>query len=272
MFRFSFALFTIAYCSLLPSVLIAQQKWELVWQDEFEGERLDYSKWATEVNAFGGGNQELQMYTDRKENVRVENGNLIIEARREKIGIQGTERDYSSARINSKHRGDWTYGRFEIRAKLPVGQGVWPAIWMLPTEEKYGGWASSGEIDIMEYKGQEPKRVWGTIHFGDKWPKNRHQGTTYDLPQGDFSTDFHRFAFEWEPKEMRWYVDDQLFQTLNKWDSAAAPFPAPFDQPFHLVFNIAVGGGFVGPPNASTPFPQQMQVDYVRVYSRPGLQ
>lgn len=247
----------------------AAKDWKLVWQDEFDGESLDYSKWEIEVNAFGGGNQELQIYTDRRENVRVEGGRLILEARRDNHGIQGTVREYSSGRIRSKHRGDWKYGRFEIRAKMPAGAGLWPAAWLLPTEEKYGGWAASGEIDIIEYKGQEPNQVWGTLHYGGHWPDNRHSGTQFKLTEGSFASDFHTFALEWEEGEIRWYVDGQLYQTQKQWDSVSAPFPAPFDQHFHLIFNLAVGGGFVGPPNAQSVFPAQFEVDYVRVYARP---
>lgn len=242
--------------------------WKLVWQDEFEGSTLDFSKWEIEVNAFGGGNNELQIYTDRKENVRVENGMLVLEARKDNFGIQGTVREYSSGRVRSKQRGDWKYGRFEFRAKLPRGPGLWPAIWMLPTDEVYGGWASSGEIDIVEYKGQEPQQVWGTLHYGDFWPNNKHSGTQYRLSRGSFADDFHIFALEWEEGVMRWYVDGELYQTQNKWSTTQAPFPAPFDQRFHLVLNLAVGGGFVGPPNDQTPFPSQLQIDYVRVYQR----
>lgn len=239
---------------------------KLVWSDEFEGSRLDYSKWECEVNAFGGGNDELQIYTDRKENVRIENGSLIIEARKEATSISGTQRDYSSGRVRTKHRGDWKYGRFDIRAKLPEGQGVWPAIWMMPTEEVYGTWAASGEIDIMEMKGQEPSRVLGTLHFGSQWPKNRFASGQFDLPRGKFSDDFHIFGLEWREGKMTWLIDNQPYQTMTKWATLAAPFPAPFDQPFHLIINLAVGGRFLGNPNSTTQFPAQLQVDYVRVY------
>ena len=129
--------------------------WKLVWSDEFNGTKLDYSKWGIEENAFGGGNHELQIYTDRPKNVRVMNGRLILEAHKDNAQISGTQRPYSSGRIRTKHRGDWQYGKIEVRAKLPTGQGLWPAIG-LPTDEKYGTWAASGEIDIMEFKGQEP--------------------------------------------------------------------------------------------------------------------
>jgi beta-glucanase (GH16 family) len=237
-----------------------------IWQDEFDGPKLDYSKWECEVNAFGGGNNELQMFTDRRENVRVENGTLVIEARKDNPNIVGTMRDYSSARLRTKHRGDWTFGRIEVRAKLPKGQGVWPAIWMLPTEEKYGGWASSGEIDIMEFKGHETKKVYGSLHYGAAWPKNRFTTGTFELSDGDFSSDFHVFSLEWRKGKMTWAVDGKPYQTLEKWDTEAAPFPAPFDQPFHLIMNLSIGGGFVGNPDASTVFPQRFEIDYVRVY------
>lgn len=264
--RFLVAVFFVV---LLSSPGLAQSPWKLVWQDEFDGDSLDYSKWECEVNAFGGGNHELQMYTDRRENVRVDDGKLILEARRDQPDIAGTIREYSSGRIRTKHRGDWRYGRFEIAAKLPKGQGIWPAIWMLPTEEKYGGWAASGEIDIMEYRGQKTNEVLGTLHFGSGWPKNEQtHEPPYQLPVGSFADDFHEFALEWEAGVMRWYVDGKLFQTVTKWRSDGGEFPAPFDQRFHLILNVAVGGGFVGAPDGTTEFPQQMLVDYVRVYER----
>jgi len=242
--------------------------WELVWSDEFEGARLDYSKWEIEVNAFGGGNQELQIYTDRPQNVRVEGGMLVLEALRERTGIAGTERDYSSGRIRSKRRGDWTHGRFEARAKLPRGQGLWPAFWMLPSDETYGAWAASGEIDILEFKGQEVDTLWGTLHFGGPWPRNTSQGQSKDFAGVDFTAEFHDFAVEWEEREIRWLLDGKVWQVQREWRSEAAAFPAPFDQPFHLVLNLAVGGGFVGPVAAETPFPARFLVDWVRVYRR----
>ncbi len=264
-----FSILLVAF--LTPSAACAQQKdneWKLVWNDEFDGPSLDYKKWEIEVNAFGGGNNELQIYTDRKENVRVEDGHLVLEARRDNHGIAGTVREYSSGRIRSKHRGDWKYGKFETRAKLPAGQGVWSAIWMLPTDEKYGTWASSGEIDIMEFKGQEPDVVWGTLHYGSQWPGNKHTGDTYKLDKGNFTDDFHIFTLEWEEGKIRWYVDGKLTQTQTKWESNGGKFPAPFDQEFHILLNLAIGGGFLGNPDGTTKFPREMLVDYVRVYQR----
>ena len=263
-----FLLLLLVVLATHASVHAAEPDWKLVWSDEFNAEKLDYSKWGVEVNSFGGGNNELQLYTDRKENVRVESGHLIIEARNDKPDIVGTKRDYSSGRIRTKHRGDWKYCRVELRAKLPEGKGIWPAIWMLPTDEKYGGWASSGEIDIMELVGHEPNKVLGTLHYGDKWPNNEYSGETYKLPKGSFSEDFHTFAMEWEEREIRWYVDNHHYQTQKKWNSKAAAFPAPFDQRFHLILNVAVGGNLPGAPDNTTKFPQQLLVDYVRVFQK----
>ena len=253
------------YAYAIPAV--AQQRdLKLVWQDEFDGETLDYSKWGIEVNAFGGGNHELQIYTDRSENVRVENGHLVLEARRDHADIAGTKREYSSGRVRSKHRGDWTYGRFEVRAKLPSGAGIWPAIWMLPTDEKYGGWASSGEIDIMEMRGQKPTEVLGTLHHGAGWPDNLYSGESFHLKDGSFADDFHTFAIDWQPGKITWLLDGKAWQTQTEWKSDGGKFPAPFDQRFHMILNLAVGGKFVGPVGADTEFPRQMLVDYVRVY------
>ncbi|HEY3968404.1 MAG TPA: glycoside hydrolase family 16 protein [Planctomycetaceae bacterium] len=271
MLRLALVLFAFVLSAFIVTTpAVAQDAaWKLVWSDEFDGKSLDYSKWEAEVNAFGGGNHELQMYTDRKENLRVAEGRLIIEARKDRPDISGTVRDYSSARIRTKHRGDWKYGKFEVRAKLPAGQGVWPAIWLLPTDEVYGTWASSGEIDIMEFKGQEPNVVWGTLHYGKRWPDNKHTGTQKILSTGNLTDDFHTYTLEWEEGVIRWYVDGELYQTQKEWTSAGGKFPAPFDQRFHMILNLAIGGGFVGNPDATTQFPRQYLVDYVRVYQRP---
>lgn len=263
------SLFALACLSTLSPAQEAPAGWKLVWSDEFNGKEIDFSKWGVEENGHGGGNGELQYYADRPENIRVENGNLVIEAKKEKFNSAGVEKDYSSGRMRTKRRASWLYGRFEIRAKLPTGRGVWPAIWMLPENSPYGGWAASGEIDIMELVGHEPNKAHGTLHYGASWPKNVHTGAPYTLEKGSFADDFHVFAIEWEKGEIRWYVDGKLYQTQNKWSSTGGPFPAPFDKPFHLVLNVAVGGGWPGPPDASTVFPQKMEVDWVRVYQKP---
>lgn len=260
----SFAILGVAFAQ--QKTAETSSKLKLVWSDEFNGKSLDYSKWGVEVNAFGGGNSEMQLYSDRPKNLRVENGHLVLEAHKDKPDVSGTVREYSSSRVRTKHRGDWKYGRIEVRAKLPVGQGIWPAIWMLPTEDKYGGWASSGEIDIMEYRGQNTKEVLGTLHYGGAWPKNTSSGSSKILKTGSFSADFHTYTIDWTEGKIVWSIDGKPFQTQTKWHSSNAKFPAPFDQKFHLLLNLAVGGHFVGAPNASTKFPQQFLIDYVRVY------
>jgi beta-glucanase (GH16 family) len=254
----------------------ATPEWQLVWSDEFDGDSLDLSKWEYEIGRGpqndGWGNRELQYYTNRAENLRVADGTLKIIATndpyRVTIGNNSTTYTYTSARIRTKDKGDWKYGRFEFRAKLPEGKGIWPAIWMLPTDNVYGTWAASGEIDIMEMVGHEPNRVHGTLHYGGMWPNNIYDGMSYRLREGKFSESFHDFALEWEDGEMRWYVDGVLYVRQTWWKTAGHPFPAPFDQRFHLLINMAVGGNWPGSPDATTQFPQKLEVDYVRVYQR----
>ena len=190
---------------LLVAAVAGAAEWREVWRDDFNGPAIDWTKWAAEENGHGGGNGELQYYLDRPENLRVEDGRLVIEARKERLNIAGVLKDYSSARLRTKRRADWLYGRFEMSARLPAGKGLWPAFWMLPSEEKYGGWAASGEIDIMEFKGHEPDQVHGTLHYGAPWPKNIYKGKPYRLPKGDFTDGFHVFALEWERDAIRWF-------------------------------------------------------------------
>jgi len=242
--------------------------WNLVWSDEFNESEIDKSKWEHEVNAWGGGNNELQYYTARPKNSFIENGELVIQALEETYtGPDGT-RQYTSARLRTRNKGDWKYGRFEIRARLPFGQGIWPAIWMLPTDNAYGGWAASGEIDIVELSGHEPNKVHGTLHYGGEWPKNVKSGDSYVLPSGLFSDNFHVFILEWEEKSMRWYVDGLFYGSQSEWYSENSEYPAPFDQRFYLILNVAIGGDWVGNPNETTTFPQQMRIDYIRVYEK----
>jgi beta-glucanase (GH16 family) len=267
-------------CLMLSALSASAQElsgWELVWSDEFDGPDIDMTKWSHEVNGWGGGNDELQYYTARTNNSFIENGNLVIQALEESYsgweyppgGGNGDwiNADYTSARLRTLNKGDWTYGRFEARMKLPYGQGLWPAFWMLPTDWVYGGWAASGEIDIMEIIGSEPDKLHGTIHYGDPWPNNTYSGGSYTLPSGDFSDDFHVFAIEWEEGEIRWYIDGFHYHTETSWYSSGGDYPAPFNQRFHLLLNVAVGGNWPGSPNGSTVFPQRMEVDYVRVYT-----
>jgi len=242
--------------------------WNLIWNDEFNASEIDLTKWDHEVNAQGGGNNELQYYTSRSDNSFIQDSVLIIKAIKETYtGPEGT-REYTSARLRTLNMGDWKYGRFDIKAKLPFGQGLWPAIWMLPTDWIYGGWAASGEIDIMELIGHEPNKVYGTLHYGATYPNNTHAGSSYTLFSGSFANDFHLFTLEWDTTEFRWYVDGDHYQTQTNWYTQNQPFPAPFNQRFHLLLNVAVGGNWPGSPNASTIFPQYMMVDYVRIYEK----
>lgn len=253
---------------LMAGAAVSGQNWTLVWADEFDGDTLNTTKWSymigdgTDYGIPGWGNNELEYY--QEENVTVGDGVLTITAKRENVGSS----QFTSGRIRTINMGDWTYGRFEFRAKMPVGQGLWPAIWMLPTDEDYGGWASSGEIDIMEYLGHDTTRVHGTIHYGGEWPENQYRGTDYVTDDTAFHRSFHEFVLEWEEGELRWYVDGERFLRLGTgmWYSDAAPFPAPFNRRFHLLINLAVGGNWPGNPDGSTVFPQDLVIDYVRVY------
>ena len=240
------------------------------WQDEFDGTSVESARWAfdigtgTQYGLTGWGNNELQYYTNRSQNASVSNGTLKITALKENYGGQS----YTSARLKTQGLFSQAGGRFEIRAALPTGQGHWPAIWMMPASDTYGGWAASGEIDIMEARGQQPDRVNGAIHYGDSWPNNTWSESTRVLPAGQTISSFHTYALEWDTAAtpaIRWYVDDVLYATKTLWWSSGAAYPAPFDKPFYMLLNLAVGGNYVGSPNASTPFPATMQVDYVRV-------
>lgn len=242
------------------------QEMNLVWADEFDGTELDLAKWSIQTGdgcpaLCGWGNNEHQWYTT--ENHKVADGMLTLTARRE----ERNGKAYTSTRIRTLNKGDWRYGRFEMRARLPRGQGIWPAFWMLPSDNShYGTWAASGEIDIMEMVGHEPNRVHGTIHYGGAWPDNQSTSNVVTLPSGTFNDDFHVFALEWDTAALRWYLDDELFATVTDWSSTSAPYPAPFDVDFHILLNLAVGGNWPGPPDATTGFPQDFVIDYVRVY------
>jgi beta-glucanase (GH16 family) len=241
--------------------------WKLFWSDEFNGDSIDRTKWKFETgNRNGWGNRELEDYTNRPENAFVQDGMLHIRAIKEHF----ENSQYTSARMVTHGLFSKLYGRFEFRAKLPVGKGLWPALWMMPEQSKYGGWPLSGEIDVMEGKGQNIHQVIGTIHYGIHGGRDEHSGANYNFPDDGKISDFHVYAVEWEPNEIRWYVDDHLYSTKNKWRTANAPYPAPFDQPFHLIMNLAVGGNFLGNPDASSVFPQELVVDYVRVYDKVG--
>lgn len=241
--------------------------YELIWSDEFEYDGLpDSSKWSYDVgdgcpDLCGWGNNELQYYTeDRLKNARVENGNLIIEAHKEDF----KSRNYTSARLLTRDRDAWKYGRFEIKAKLPSGNGTWPAIWMLPENWEYGGWPESGEIDIMEHVGHEPERIYATVHTE---AYNHVQGTqdTDTLKVPDAEQNFHVYTLEWTPQSISWYVDGEQYSHFENENATYKEWP--FDRPFHLILNIAVGGNWGGSQGVDDSiWPQQMVIDYVRVY------
>jgi beta-glucanase (GH16 family) len=255
----------------------APPAWKLVWSDEFNGPNgsvIDSNKWVTETGGGGWGNNELEYYTSRLENASQKDGNLVVRVLREKyIGPDDATRNYTSARLKTQGKFSQAYGRFEARIKIPRGQGIWPAFWMLGDDIEKPGWPACGEIDIMENIGKEPALVHGTIH-GPGYSGANGIGTPYALP-GDqrFADDFHIFAVEWEPNTIRFYVDDHLYATRTPAD---LPKGAKwvYDHRFFLLLNVAVGGDWPGDPDASTVFPQTMLVDYVRVYdrasSRPG--
>ncbi len=256
----------------------------LTWSDEFE-EGLDPNKWAFQLGDGGQyglldwGNSEMQYYTDAKENVSVENGMLAITALKETSNLHG--HSYSSARLRTmSDEGEIfvapTFGYIEARMSLPVGDGLWPAFWMLPVDTSiYGEWAASGELDIMEAKGRLPGQVGGTAHFGQAWPNNTYKTADYHFDQDTDISDFHTYALEWTPDTLKWYVDGNCYHELNDWyaktgrNSLNYTNPAPFDVPFYIILNLAVGGTY--DPEAilkSESFPATMLVDYVRVYEK----
>lgn len=274
----------------------AKPGWRLVWSDDFEGDAIDRSKWDFDLgNGFfdyrnhawvpGWGNEELQYYTDDPRNISVADSLLTIRVLKEPLHGCG----YTSARIKTRRR-DGTplftkrFGKFEFRAKVPHGKGLWPALWMLPQDDAYGAWAASGEIDVMEIVGERPREYLGSIHFGSTFPKRTLVTHVHTFAGTGTVGDFHVYAVEWEPGRIRWSVDGVHWATQTFWWSCSAlrngkgieargkadinPWPAPFDQPFYIVMNVAVGGNFPGMPNPATEFPAELVVDYVRVYDK----
>jgi beta-glucanase (GH16 family) len=244
-------------------------RYTLVWSDEFsspDGSRPDPAKWKFEVGGNGWGNHELEYYTDRTENSFVRAGNLVIRARQETFkGPDGVARQYTSARITTQGRFEQAYGRFEARIKIPHGQGIWPAFWLLGNDIGKVGWPGCGEIDIMENIGKEPSTVHGSMH-GPGYSGDRDYTSVYKLPGGvKFYDDFHVFAIEWEPDVVRFFVDQDLYATFTP-SRLPAGMKWVFDHPFYIILNVAVGGDWPGPPSSTTVFPQEMLVDYVRVY------
>lgn len=274
--------------------------WVLVWADEFEGETLDRTRWVPEVSCWGGGNNERQCYTDRSDNIEISGGHLKLKAfKGEFTGVKYPEghpnfpggqdtREYTSGKIRTRKLSAWTYGRFEARMKLPEGQGTWPAFWMMSDDDSYGEWPLSGEIDILEAvnlgekckscEGDEGEnRTIAALHFGKKWPKNTFRDIRFPLPGGpNAKDDFHVFSVEWGEGQIDWFVDDIKYFSLSSKDWFTAGIDkntnpnAPFDKPFYLMLNLAVGGGLSEKNNAKgfdpNSFPSELIVDWVRVY------
>lgn len=282
----------------LSAVPTPSKSWRLVWSDEFNRDRINRSKWDFDVDCWGGGNSERQCYTDSSRNAHVAGGFLTIIARREQASgyalpharRKGPDaqrmatKTYTSARLVTRGKAAWRYGKFEIRARLPLGQGTWPAIWMLPEESAYGAWPRSGEIDLMEAvnlgvacsdcaSGRED-RVLGTIHFGDHPPANRFLSTSATLTAA--VDGFHIYGFEWTPVLMQWTVDGRVYaiRRLGEWSTPGSRDAlAPFDRPFHLILNLAIGGHLAEERNAKgvdpNGFPKRMDIDWVRIWQSP---
>jgi beta-glucanase (GH16 family) len=251
------------------------QTWQLAWSDEFNGardSRIDDNKWSAQTGGGGWGNQEFEYYTDSKRNAYLDgHGLLVIKAIRETLPPEFKcwygPCQYTSARLFTRKKFTQAYGRFEARIRLPFGQGIWPAFWLLGDNIDEVGWPACGEIDIMENIGREPSLIHGTIH-GPGYSGGNGIGASFTLPRGKrFADKFHVFAIEWEPDTIRWYVDGKLYETRTPKDLPAGT-KWVYDHPFFIILNLATGGGWPGNTDATTTFPQTMLVDYVRVYRR----
>jgi len=236
----------------------------LAWSDEFAGPALNTTDWSFENGdgcpaVCGWGNNELEYYTDRPQNLFFQDGKMIIEARKEAYA----GKNYTSSKILTRGKKTFKFGRFDIRAKLPKDKGIWPALWLLPQANIYGGWPKSGEIDLMEMIGHEPNRTYGTLHFGPG-PGSTQLGRNFTLPSGIFNDEFHVFSLEWKQDQIKWLVDGVAYSTYTKADFGANNYP--FNEDFFFIINMAVGGNWPGNPDASTYLPQWLIVDYIRVY------
>jgi len=236
--------------------------YSLIWSDEFSGDKIDANTWNFELGNGdnGWGNHELEYYTNSQKNVFVSNGYLIIEARKESV----SGFNYTSARMTTQNKKAFTFGRIDIRAKLPVAKGMWPALWMLGSNISTVSWPECGEIDIMELIGTNPNTIHSTLHWSTSSQSHASKGAAYSLSSGDFSQQFHVFSAIWVKDSIKFLVDDHLFLTVSKTDVGTANYP--FNDPQFFIFNVAVGGDWPGPPDDTTTFPQRMFVDYVRVF------
>lgn len=254
-------IFSLSSCSGDDAQVVAT-KFNLVMADEFDVNGAPNPNiWSFDIGGDGWGNNELQYYTDRPENVIVQNGYLIITARKENFGGSA----YTSARLKTENLFAQKYGRFEARIKLPLGKGMWPAFWMLGSNIQQVSWPQCGEIDIMEYLGNKPTEVFGTIH-GPGFAGGNSIGKKYSLLNGRFDTDFHVFGVEWTENHINWYVDDVLYNQITREKVEEKGGQWVFDNSFFMILNLAVGGNLPGSPDNNTTFPQRMIVDYVRVY------
>jgi len=248
-------------CSSPTGTEVKVTEWELIWQDEFNGDAdkpPNSDNWGYDIGT-DWGNQQLEYDTDRIENVALDgNGNLAITAREESY----LNRDYTSGRILTRDKFESVYGRYEARIKLPTGAGIWPAFWMLGSNIKTVGWPQCGEIDIMEYRGQAPSTCYGSLH-GPGYSGSNAISRQFQLTSDRFDNDFHVFAIEWNTGSISWSVDDSVYHVVHKGDQSG---DWVFNRPFFIVLNVAVGGNWIGPPSTYTSFPQTMLVDYVRVY------
>ncbi len=250
-------IFKIILFVIIPStVVFSQCNYQLVWQDEFDGNTLNPNNWSYQLGNNGWGNAELQNYTNS--NAQVSNGTLKI------IANEPSPNYYESSRIRSLNLKDIKYGKLEASIKLPFGQGIWPAFWMMPSCDIYGGWPSSGEIDIMEYLGHQQNKCYATCHFGNSPTDKSSIGNSYTLASGNFSDDFHLFSIEWSENNIKWFVDNN--QILEIDDPDVGNYIYPFNEEFHFILNVAVGGNWPGYPDASTTFPQVMEVEYVKAF------
>ena len=231
----------------------------LAWSDEFTANTISSANWSYDTGGSGWGNNELEYYTNSSKNAYTTGGYLVIEARKETIGTN----NYTSARMISKDKKTFTYGRIDFRAKLPKGQGVWPALWMLGNNIGTTPWPACGEIDIMELLGHEPQKTYGTVHWGAAGGASTHIGGNYSLSSLTFNDKFHLFSLKWEADKMTFLIDDVAFFIVNK---SQITGNYPFDKPFFFIMNVAVGGNWPGNPDATTVFPQRTIVDYVRVF------
>jgi beta-glucanase (GH16 family) len=246
--------------------------YKLAWSDEFggpDGAAPDSSKWTYDIGGNGWGNNELEYYTNRIQNAQIKAGNLVITAQKEiYTGTDGVTRNYTSARLKTQGLFSQAYGRFEARIKIPAGQGMWPAFWMLGNDISSIGWPKCGEVDIMENIGKEPGIIHGSLHGPTTSGRTSDASAPFSLPAGqNFADDFHLYAVEWEPGTILFYVDSNLYATFN-----SSQWPAGgtwvFNHPFFIIFNVAVGGDWPGAPDNTTVFPKQMLVDYIRVYTK----